>query len=82
MQDGSAAIENILLGAVAMGLGSCWVGIHPMPPFEREVRKLFNLPNYVQPLSFVMVGYPDEQPEARTQFDQKALFWNEYPEKN
>lgn len=82
VQDGSAAIENILLGAVAMGLGSCWVGIHPMPPFEREVRKLFNLPNYVQPLSFVMVGYPDEQPEARTQFDQKALFWNEYPEKN
>lgn len=80
VQDGSAAIENMLIGAVAMGLGACWVGIHPMPPFEREIRKVFNLPDHVHPLSFVMIGYPAEQPEARTQFDEKALFWNGYPE--
>ena len=40
VQDGSAAIENMLIGAVAMGLGTCWVGIHPVPPFEREAKKL------------------------------------------
>jgi len=78
-QDGSAAIENMLIGAVAMGLGTCWVGVHPVPPFERVVRKLFALPNDVHPLSFVMVGYPAEYPEARTQFDPKAVFRNEYP---
>lgn len=78
-QDGSAAIENMLIGAVSMGLGTCWVGIHPVPPFEREVRKLFELPDHVHPLSFVMVGYPDEEPEARTQFTENALHWNTYP---
>ena len=77
-QDGSAAIENMLIGAVAMGLGTCWVGIHPVPPFEREVRKLFELPEHVHPLSFVMVGYPTESPEARTQFDPQALHWETY----
>ena len=78
-QDGSAAIENMLIGAVAMGLGTCWVGVHPLPPFERVVRKLFSVPDDVYPLSFVMVGYPAEYPEARTQFDSKAVFWNDYP---
>lgn len=79
-QDGSAAIENMLIGALAMGLGTCWVGVHPIPPFEREIRKIFSLPEHVLPLSLVMVGYPDEFPEARTQFDEKALFWDTYPE--
>jgi nitroreductase len=80
VQDGSAAIENMLIGAVAMGLGTCWVGIHPVPPFEREVIKMFDLPEKVHPLSFVMVGYPAEFPEARTQFSEKAVFWNQYPQ--
>lgn len=79
VQDGSAAIENILIGAVAMDMGACWVGIHPMPPFERPIRKLFSLPDHVFPLSLVMVGYPDESPEARTQFDEGALYWESYP---
>lgn len=78
-QDGSAAIENILIGAVALGLGTCWVGIHPIPPFERSVRRMFDLPEHVHPLSFVTVGYPAESPEARTQFNPKAVFWNQYP---
>jgi nitroreductase len=79
IQDGSAAIENILIGAVAMELGACWIGIHPLPPFERSIRRLFSLPDHVFPLSLVMVGYPDEFPEARTQFDERALYWDEYP---
>ncbi|RME95682.1 MAG: nitroreductase family protein, partial [Verrucomicrobia bacterium] len=29
LQDCSAAIENILLAAQALGLGTCWLGIHP-----------------------------------------------------
>ena len=81
-QDGSAAIENMLIGAVALGLGTCWVGVHPIPPFERTMRKLFSLPDHVHPLSLIMVGYPAEHPEARTQFDEDALFWNKYPEQN
>ena len=29
LQDCSAAIENILLAAPALGLGGCWLGVHP-----------------------------------------------------
>ena len=29
LQDVSAAIENILLAAHVLGLGACWLGIHP-----------------------------------------------------
>ena len=30
-QDLSAAVENILLAATILGLGSCWLGVHPRP---------------------------------------------------
>jgi nitroreductase len=79
VQDGSAAIENILIGAVAMGLGTCWIGVHPVPPFEREVRTIFQLPDHVFPLGIVLVGYPAETPEPRTQFDPAAVHWDRYP---
>jgi nitroreductase len=49
-----------------------------MPPFERSIRKLFSLPDHVLPLSLVMVGYPAEFPEARTQFEESALHWDHY----
>ena len=29
LQDCSAAIENLLLAAHALGLGACWLGVHP-----------------------------------------------------
>ena len=29
LQDCSAAIENLLLAASALGLGACWLGVHP-----------------------------------------------------
>lgn len=79
VQDGSAAIENILIGAIGMGLGTCWIGVHPIPPFEREVRAIFNLPDHVHPLGIVFVGYPAESPEARSQFDPAAVHWDTYP---
>jgi nitroreductase len=31
LQDFSAAIENLLLCAHILGLGACWVGVHPRP---------------------------------------------------
>jgi nitroreductase len=79
VQDGSAAIENMLIGAVAMGLGTCWIGVHPVPPFEREVRAIFQLPDHVLPLGIILAGYPAESPEPRTQFDSAAVHWDRYP---
>jgi len=69
VQDCSAATENILLAAAGMGLGACWLGVHPRPARETEISDLLELPEKVTPLCMIAVGYPGEEKAARTQYD-------------
>ena len=81
VQDCSAATENILLAAVGMGLGAVWIGIYPLESRVAAVCKKLNLPEGVTPLGAVYVGYPDEQKEPRTQYDEKRVHWQIYEER-
>jgi nitroreductase len=79
VQDCSAATENILLAAAALGLGTVWVGVHPITIFTRSVGRILNLPDGVTPLNLIFVGYPDEVKEPRTQYDEKRVQWGVFP---
>ena len=79
VQDCSAATENILLAATALGLGSVWVGVHPITLFTRHVRNVLNLPKGVTPLNLIYLGYPDEFKEPQTKYDEKRVHWNAFP---
>ena len=59
IQDTAAAIQNILLTACSMGLGTCWIGAFK----EEEVRKVINAPTDMRPVALIPVGYPNESPE-------------------
>ena len=61
LQDTAAAIENILLTACSMGLGSCWIGAFK----EDEIRKVINAPQGMRPVALIPIGYPNEIPPAR-----------------
>jgi nitroreductase len=60
IQDAAAGIENLLLAAHSMGLGTCWVGAFD----ETEVSALLGIPNKTKPVAIIPVGYPGEQPSA------------------
>lgn len=62
IQDTSAAIENILLAATALGLGACWMGAF----YEEEIAKVINAPEGIRPVALIPVGYPNESPRARS----------------
>lgn len=79
VQDCSAATENILLAATALGLGTVWVGIHPITLFTRPVARILNLPQGVKPLNLIFVGYPDEIKEPRTQYETRRVQWGAFP---
>lgn len=79
VQDCSAATENILLAAVALGLGAVWIGIHPVFLFERQVKSILNLPKGVTPLSLIFIGHPAEEKPARTQYDEDRVHWGAFP---
>jgi nitroreductase len=53
IQDVSAAVENVLLRAVDLGLAGCWVGAFD----ESKVRELLGLPDNLRPLVVVPIGY-------------------------
>ena len=73
IQDASSAIENILIEAVELELGTCWCGIFPMEIPQKNVKKILNLPENIIPLGIIHIGYPDEEKEARTQFDESCV---------
>jgi len=60
-QDTAAAIQNILLTAAGLRLGSCWVGAFD----EREVRRLLALPERLRPVALVPLGYPERDEPCR-----------------
>ncbi len=60
MQGIAAAIENMLLTAHSLGLGTCWVGAFD----EEEIRSLCNLPEHVDVHAIITIGYADEVPEV------------------
>lgn len=69
LQDCSAAIENLLLAASLLGLGSCWLGVHPRAEHINGLRALLQIPPTVIPVGCISLGYPAEFPEPRTRFN-------------
>lgn len=68
LQDCSAAVENMLLAAAALGLGACWLGVHPRQERMDHLRKVLSLPEAVVPVAVVSVGWPADRPAPRTRF--------------
>jgi nitroreductase len=73
VQDCSAATENLLLAATALGLGAVWLGVHPREERVRAVRQILSLPDHITPLNLIAIGHPAEDKEARTQFDRARV---------
>jgi len=61
LQDTAAAIQNMLLTACALDLGTCWVGAF----HEEDVRETLDVPKGVRPIAIISVGHPAEKPEIR-----------------
>jgi len=78
VQDCSAATENILLAATALGLGSVWTAVYPIFTSIMQVRAILNLPEDVTPLNLIGLGYPAEVKEPRTQYDASRVHWETY----
>lgn len=57
--DVAIAVEHICLAATELGLGSCWVCNFNVS----ECRKIFQLPQELQPIAIIPIGFPADQPE-------------------
>jgi nitroreductase len=73
LQDCSAAIENLLLAASMMGLGACWLGVHPNRMRIDGLRQLFQVPPMIIPVAAIAIGHPRETLAARTRFAEAKV---------
>jgi nitroreductase len=73
LQDCSAAIENLLLAAHILGLGACWLGVHPRAERIKGIRELLSVPASVMPVACISVGHPGESKEPHASFNPNCL---------
>jgi len=65
--DMSAAVENLHLAAVGLGLGSAWIGAPDwslLEQTEEKLREAVGLPDDAKLFAFIAVGHPAEQRPA------------------
>ena len=70
VQDCSAATENLLLAATALGLGAVWCGVHPSQERVKDISEILGIVGSIVPLNLIAIGHPAEEKEARTQYDE------------
>lgn len=62
VEDAAAATENILLAAVALGYGACWLG-GDTAARESSLKTLLGIPRAKRLFTLIPVGVPAEAPE-------------------
>lgn len=79
VEDGSAAVENMLIASTALGYGSCWLEGYTLP-HEAEFKKLLGVPEEKRLLTLVPIGVPVAEPtgEKKKRSLQEVLHWERY----
>lgn len=78
VQDCSAATQNLLLAAHALGLGAVWLGITPRDDRVAETKALFGLPDHVIPLGMIAIGRPAEEKEPADRFQPDRVHYDKW----
>jgi len=63
------AIEHIVLEAVELGLGSCWVRLFD----EKKIKQILNLPGHLCVVAILPIGVPDEDPSPRPRMSVSTI---------
>lgn len=86
VQDCSAATENLLLAAHALGLGAVWTGTYPSQERCSAVSQALKLPETIIPLNTIVIGYPAEKNTPKDKWKPENIsydtFGNKTPNKN
>ena len=77
LEDGSAAIQNMLLACTALGYGSCWLQGYTEPR-EEEFKALLKVPEGKRLLTLIPIGVPTVWPEGEKKPIEEILHWEEY----
>lgn len=77
VEDGAAAVTNILIAATALGYGSCWLQGYTVPR-EEAFKTLLGVPSEKRLLTLVPIGVPTEWPIKEKKTLDEIIRWERY----
>ena len=77
-EDCSAAAENILLAAHALGLGAVWTAGYPAEDRTAPLSAALGIPEKVKPLCIIPLGVPAETPEPKDKWNPENIHWEKW----
>ena len=77
-EDCSAAAENILLAAHALGYGAVWTAGYPGMERVAPIAKALGIPEKVVPLCVIPIGVPAENPEPKDKWKAEYVHWEQW----
>lgn len=78
VQDCSAATQNILLAANALGISSVWTGIYPVKERCEKLKEYFNMPENIMPFALIALGYSNNEANILDKYDEKKIHINNW----
>ncbi|MEE9323624.1 MAG: nitroreductase family protein [Candidatus Aenigmarchaeota archaeon] len=77
LQESGACVQNLMLTAHSLGLGTCWVGAFS----EEKAREIIGTKENVRPVGIITLGYPDESPGSSRRGPKDSVFLEKYRNK-
>lgn len=77
LEDGAAAVENILIASTALGYGSCWLEGYTIPR-EEEFKFLLGVPEDKRLLTLIPIGVPISWPTQEKKPLEEVLHWERF----
>ena len=77
VEDGAAAIENMLLASTALGYGACWVEGDALPR-EQQFKMFLGVPAEKRLLALIPIGVAAEEPAPEKKRLETVLHWEQY----
>jgi nitroreductase len=77
VEDGAAAVQNMLLAATALGYGSCWLEGYTLRN-EDAFKALLGIPAEKRLMTLVPIGVPVEWPTKEKKSLEDVIHWERY----
>lgn len=74
-QDCSAATQNLLIEAEALGLGAVWLGVYPLEDRMEFLKTTLQLPESIIPFALIAIGHPAEHKPPAERYDAARVHY-------
>ena len=79
VMDCSAATQNILLAAHALGYGAVWTAVYVDNARVKSVRRILSIPDNIIPLNVIPIGVPaNRDAEPLDKFTEENIHWEKW----